>query len=443
MPEPDNLVLSGRSPVVARSLRRFAAFSALCLGLILLGASLLGGRIAKDEALREARARAELIADTIAGPLVNQAVRAHEPQAIAELSRVMDHRMTHGSLSHVKLWAQDGSVIWSDEKEMVGQVYPLDEDVTSLFGTHDATAELSSLDKAENLLERDEGQLLEVYAGATDADGQPLVFEAYVTTDRMRADQRTVTVELLALTGAAVVLFQVLLLPLALSLARRVERGEQERTRMVGHALRASELERRRIAQDLHDGVIQDLAGIGYALPTVGSSLPADDAGERARSTLDRISGIVQRDVTALRTMLIDITPPDLGGPAGLRMAVQDLCDTARDSGVEVSLSAEVDELPLAAATLAYRVIREGLRNVVKHAPGSHARVVLRRVDDTVQVGVSDDGAGSPSGPAGPGNKGLQLLGDTLRDLGGRLEFTSGPGGGVLAAEFPVRPGES
>ena len=79
--------------------------------------------------------------------------------------------MRDGSVRHMKLWGADGTVLWSDESAIIGRRYPLPEDVQGLFATQGVFAELSSLDKAENAGERGEGELLEVYAGAVDAQG--------------------------------------------------------------------------------------------------------------------------------------------------------------------------------------------------------------------------------------------------------------------------------
>ncbi len=447
MPEP--IALPGdqaaTQDVVRLAIRRFALSSLACLLLVLAGAVVVGSKYAEREALHDAEARASAIAESIAGPLINRGVRTRDPQAVATLASAMHGRMVGDSLRYVKLWAADGSVIWSTQTELVGQVYPLEEDVTALFGTRKATASLSTLTKAENVAEIREGEreLLEVYAGAFDADDQPVVFEAYITTDQMRADQHATVVKLMLLTVPAVVLLLAMLLPLAVSLARRVQRGQAERDKLVGHALRAAELERRRLAQDLHDGVIQDLSGVAYALPAVAHSLPEGPDGDHARLTLGRLSGIIGRDVGALRTMLLDLTPPDLRGEEGLRDALEDLAARTRAEGLEVGVRVDA-VLPVPMASLVYRVVREGLRNVVKHASASRVQVHVGLREGQVEVVVRDDGARD----AGPGQapstattdagngQGLRLLADTVADVGGVLTFDRSSGG-TLTCTLP------
>ncbi len=400
----------------------------------------IANRIARHEALRDARSHGYAIGNLVAAPLVNAGVRAHAADAAKELTDVMHNRMRDGSVTHVKLWDKSGMVIWSDEQKLVGRRFPLAEDVKALFGTRDVTAELSSLSKAENVLEGNDTQLLEVYAGTYDADAQPMVFEAYFSIDSMRQDQDTIYRSYLPAIVAALLLFQLAVMPLALSLARQVERGAAERSRLTRHALLASDLERRRIAQDLHDGVIQDLAGLSYALPALGAPFADGPVGDRARETSSRVSQILTRDVAALRSMITDLYPPDLEGP-GFAAAIQDLARAAAEQGTQVQVDLGPDlVLPVYPARLAYRVVREGLRNVSKHSGASAATVQIRRESDRVLVSVSDNGRGPSDKPPAKGHLGLRLLEDTMRDLDGQLTLRPAPSGGaVLEASFPFR----
>jgi signal transduction histidine kinase len=431
---------SGRRDRVVRSaLLRFALWSVVALVLLAAGAIVIAGQIAKDAALREARLRGATIADTIAGPLVGTGVRAGDPQAVSRLDATMRARMSDGSLSHVKLWSDKGVVLWADEKALVGRTFPLDGDVSGLFGTSEVTAELSDLSKLENVGERGEGQLLEVYVGARGADNQPFVFEAYLSTDQMRASERAIIKQIVPLAVGGLLLFQLAVLPLAVSLARRVEKGENERSRMMRHSLQVTTQERRRIAQELHDGVIQDLAGLRYTMPVVEAHLPDAPEADGAREAVRRVSAILKDDVAMLRSMLTDIYPPNLDG-AGFAQAVQDLAEHARERGtaVVVDIPDDYDEA-IDPTRLAYQVIREGLRNVIKHAHAGHARVAVRREGATLHVEVSDDGVGLVDAPTAKGHLGLRILEDTLRDFGGRLEvLTDGDRGTVLEARFPA-----
>jgi signal transduction histidine kinase len=228
---------------------------------------------------------------------------------------------------------------------------------------------------------------------------------------------------------------------MAISLARTVDRAGAERERILHHSLMASDLERRRIAHDLHDGVIQDLAGLGYALPSIGAHLSAPGL-ETAYATLQRTSQVVQRDVEALRSMLTDIYPPELDG-GRLATALEDLARRTEAEGIIVTVRL-ADALGLSddGARLVYRVVREALHNVLKHACATVALVEVLQEGEHIAVRVTDDGTGlSASTPrvVDRGHMGLRLLEGTLQDFGGTLTLADAPGGGaVLEAVFPV-----
>jgi signal transduction histidine kinase len=429
------------SPVVRSAVVRFTVWSAVTLIVLTVGAVLVANSIAQRQALAEARTQGAGIATKLAAPLVNRDVRARRPRAAHDLDTVMRTRMADGSVSHVKLWDENGRVIWSDEKPLVGRTFPMEEDVSELFGTREVTAELSDLSKEENEFERDEGELLEVYAGTFDADGEPIVFEAYVSTAQMKGVARSIVVALVPLILGALALFMLAMLPLAVSLGRRVERAQLDRSKMMRHALLASDLERRRIAQDLHDGVIQDLAGLGYVLPTAQREIHEGGNLAVARTTLERATTMLQQDVVRLRSLLTDLYPPDLQGQ-GLVSAVGDLVQTiTADAGLDATVRIDPEfDVPVDAGRLAYRVVREGLRNVVKHAGASRVEVEVSREDDEVVVRVADDGRGlgEPT-ETRRGHLGLRLLKDTLSDFGGQLELEPGAREGTsLNARFPV-----
>jgi signal transduction histidine kinase len=407
--------------------------------ILMLAIFLLASRIATQEALRDARARGSAIGNLIAAPLVSPGLLTHVPGAGDELTTVLRNRMSDGSVIHIKVWDQSGEVIWSDETELIGRRFPLTENVRALFGTKNTIAKISDLAREENRTERRHGELLEVYAGIRAVDQTPLVFEAYFSGDSMRQDERAIIGGFLPIVIAALVLFQVAVLPLALSLARRVEGGLAERSSWMRHALLASDLERRRIAQDLHDGVIQDLAGLCYAMPTLETHFEGRSDAGAARELTHRISQILSRDVAALRAMITDIYPPNLDGQ-GFTTAVQDLARSAGERGVQVQVRMAPDlALPVDTARLAYRVVREGLRNVAKHARASAATVEVRRQSENLVVSVSDNGSGIQDGETSAGHLGLRLLEDTVGDLGGQVSLRPLPSGGaVLEATFPV-----
>ncbi len=437
---------AGRSQVWA-ALARFAVFGLIALLAVTAGTIVIAEQATRGGMLRDAERTARSIATTIIAPQADDALRRRDPQALQRLDAVMKARMADGSLMRVKVWSADSAVVWSDDERLIGHRYPLEPQDAALLRNLGATAEFTSLDRAENEYEPPTGQdVVETYVGFVDRTGKPLLLELYVPVAGLEAESRAQLRTLLPVTLGGPALLLLILLPLALSMAHRIDDAGAERSALLRHAVAASALERRRIAGDLHDGVVQDLAGIGYALPAIGGSLPDVPETSDARRNLDKVTEVVKRDIAALRAVITDIYPPDLH-EGGLAPASRLLVSEVRYSGVEVDLDLDptvTDQpLPIDAAVLGYRVLRETLRNVTRHADAATAHVSLRVRDADLVIVVADDGVGfDPAVPAPDGHFGLRLLEDALEHVGGRLWITSTPHRGtVVTARFPVQWG--
>ncbi|MFL6079789.1 MAG: sensor histidine kinase [Ornithinibacter sp.] len=382
------------------------------------------------------------MARSIITPLANEDLRAGDPKTVAQLDDVMTARMKDGSVLGVKVRSEDGTVLWADDSRLIGRRSNLEPEQATLLSTLGSTARFGTLEREEDELEPQAGEVAEVDDGFTDATGRPLLLELNVPVGSLEKESRAQTRTLLPVTVGGPALMLLILLPLALSMARRIDDAGAERSALLRHAVAASALERRRIAGDLHDGVVQDLAGIGYALPAIGSSLPDGPGTHEARQNLEKVTEVVQRDLSALRSVITDIYPPDLN-QGGLLPASQMLVSEVRYSGVEVELDVDptVSEatLPMDTAVLAYRVLRESLRNVTHHSGATRARVALRVEDEDLVIVVADDGVGfDPDAPPPDGHFGLRLLEDALTHVGGSLRIVSAPHEGTeVTGRFP------
>jgi signal transduction histidine kinase len=158
------------------------------------------------------------------------------------------------------------------------------------------------------------------------------------------------------------------------------------------------------------------------------------------------VGKVVRGAVESLRRLMVDIYPPDLSG-AGLPGAIDDLATPLRESGVTVHVRAE--QLPGASSEVAavlYRVARETLANVAKHAQASAVEIDLGpdRASPTpsVMLRVADDGIGirpDQLDKRAEGHLGLRLLIDRIADQGGSLTIEARPEGGTVAlASVPV-----
>jgi signal transduction histidine kinase len=207
--------------------------------------------------------------------------------------------------------------------------------------------------------------------------------------------------------------------------------------------LSVSERERRAIARDLHDGVVQDLAGAGYALGALARSLPGP-VPSMSRTMLDMSSAALERSVRGVRTLIVDIDLPDMT-TAGLEAALFDQAalraTPTTDIDVRTTLSGE---LPPEVVALVYRAARESLTNIAKHAAATQVTIELTGDDDSVRLKVTDDGRGLPtdwSARRANGHVGVKLLADAARDLGGDFRLEPAPHSGTTALlVLPRRP---
>src|SRR5262249_11774414 len=147
-----------------------------------------------------------------------------------------------------------------------------------------------------------------------------------------------------ALAGALAVLY-LIQLPLAYSLARRLRRRQQEREALLRRAIDASDLERRRIAADLHDGAVQRLAGVSLSLAAAagGNGTSRRDQEPSLRAAVSEAAAETRETIRELRTLLVDIYPPTLQR-SGLRAALSDLVAPLRAAGIAVTIDVPEDE---------------------------------------------------------------------------------------------------
>lgn len=421
---------SGRRPLTTFILLILAS------GLVLLiGTFLLAESAARRLALDDAERRGLAIAERLASPLVDDDVRAGVPGAAEALDRVMRGRMQDGSVASIKIWDDTGRVIWADEAAIIGRTFELDPPVRALFDGDGVSAAVSELEDAENVSEAGETALLEVYAGARDADGVPIVVETYLPTEPIDAYTATIVERFLPiLTGSVLVLLAVVVI-LARTLTAQVARAERAAADAARRAVRASDLERRRIAVDLHNGVIQDLAGLGYALPSLARAVRGGHERETSADRVEEAGRLVSANLDGLRRLSTDLYPPNLADD-GLAEAVDRIvAERAAAAGlvarVAVGHGLGIDD---DTGRLIFGIVREGVQNVVKHARATTVEVRVESVDDGVTVRISDDGVGpgDEPGQSPDGHLGLRLLRDDVRDMGGRLVVAPSPAGGTL-----------
>ena len=383
------------------------------------------------EALRDARQFATLAGQGIVEPTVAPGLLRGRPEAIAAVDRMVQERVLGERVVRVKLWARDGRIVYSDEPRLIGTRFPLDAEKLDVLRTGATKASLSDLSGPENRYEREQGDLYEVYLPIRAPDGTPLLFETYQRRSAVASTGRRIWMPFAALLLGSLLLLWLVQVPLAWRLGRRLQRTQAEREALLVRAVEASDDERRRIAADLHDGPVQDLAGISYSL----SAAAQTEESPATRSTLEQAAAGTRDAMRRLRSLLVEIHPPNLRA-SGLEAALADLLAPLQARGVETELSVDAPlGLDEEAERIVYRAAAEALRNVARHAGANRIAVSVERDEIRVRLVVADDGAGF--GPEDrerrreEGHVGLSLLEELAARAGGRLDVRSAPGEGT------------
>jgi len=218
----------------------------------------------------------------------------------------------------------------------------------------------------------------------------------------------------------------------AVDLSRRVARDALRRV------VEGQEVERRRLARELHDETGQALTSILLGLRAVEEAGSGDGV---VRKSVSEVRELVVATLQDVRRLAVELRPKALDD-FGLVPALERLVQTFSEAtGISVDLEAGLgeDRLPAELETTLYRIIQEALTNVVKHAEAQSVSVLLVRREGSVTTVIEDDGRGFD--PTSTREDGLGLLGMRERVAlhDGRLQLEASPGAGTtLVVEMPL-----
>lgn len=416
---------------MVRPLIAFVLLGVVALTLVAVAGVVVIRRLATDQALAEAR-QLTVVTSRVVDRRVNDGLLTGDAESLLAVATVVHDAVLHPPVVRVKIWTQDGRIVYSDASELIGSQYALGEDDLAVLESGGVAAELSDLGMPENRFEVEFGELLEVYTRIDTPDGMPLLFETYQRTSTIADRRRELASTFAPVLIATLAAFALLEVPLAWAFARRVRAAARERERLMQRAIESSDRERRRIAGDLHDGPVQELVGLSMRL-----SAAAEHVGDPASSTTLRDSASsVRGSVRTLRSAIVGVYPPNLR-QAGLAAALSDLISRLDPQGIEATLEVEPGvDFGSDADELLYRAAQEALRNVEAHAGAAHVRLIVRQEGHRAVMEVIDDGRGIAADDAerarADGHMGLSILSDIVRDGGGILTVGSNGGAGTV-----------
>jgi signal transduction histidine kinase len=209
-----------------------------------------------------------------------------------------------------------------------------------------------------------------------------------------------------------------------------LQRLADVRQHLLDRLVQAQEDERARIAADVHDDSVQALAAVELRLGLLRRQLAESPA--ELRDTAETLSTTVREAIGRLRTLLFDLESPAV--EADLATALGVAAANTFEDRVSWHIDGDTDlDVPQGQRVTAYRIAKEAMANVVRHAGARRVVITLARTDGGFEVVVDDDGRGfDPAAvEARPGHLGIPAMADRAIIAGGRLDLERLAEGGM------------
>jgi signal transduction histidine kinase len=227
---------------------------------------------------------------------------------------------------------------------------------------------------------------------------------------------------------------------------RTYESASRIRARELSRRTMRSEGEvRRRVANAIHDGPVQELIGLDMILSTLGSEMQRGDA-DMADDLLRSARELTERNIQALRDELVDLGPHGVE-QLSLERALEECIPVwRRRYGLEVEVDLDPVSLPSEVEGELFRIVQEAVVNAGRHARASRVAVRSRAAGGRLELSVADDGEGfgsvDPSADAEPGHLGLAGMRERAELLEGELVIDSSQSGTTVTVGVPL-PGQA
>lgn len=424
------------------------------------------GQLIEGSAINRTTSVTALYADSFLAPELQSLVTSPDlsQSEIASLQRLLSDSPLAEKVVSFRVWSTDGRILYSPVPELIGRQFDMGGD-RGEAAQGAVIGDISDLSDPENAYERQRwNRLIEIYlpVRATGSSRIIAVAEFYQLPDELEAEvnkDRLITWGLVA--GATFLAY--------LALVRVVRQGSETILHQEGELRRQvrelstlldrnarlsdrvrhaaarttalTELERRRIGSDLHDGPSQTLALAMLRLDAVEARL--DATGHTGDADLLDVRGAMEAALTDMRGIAAGLRTPELELASPREIVRRAVAEHERlaEAPVVVVLDGIPVSAPLATKIALYRILSEALSNAARHGRGTAVEVRATEGDeDNLIVEVIDKGPGfDPTRKPQEGHLGLAGMRERAELLGGRLELESAPGVGTrVRASLPL-----
>ncbi|MFC1822846.1 sensor histidine kinase [Thermodesulfobacteriota bacterium] len=224
------------------------------------------------------------------------------------------------------------------------------------------------------------------------------------------------------------------------------KKAEKQVRLLTQQIIRAQESERQMISRELHDRLAQDLSTLKIIIETLFDNYP--DVSSQIRIKVSEMSEMLQRTIMAVRDLSYELRPPSLDDLGLIQAVYQFVEDFSEKTGIDVEFtSAGLDEVELDFDTKInlYRLVQEGLNNVLKHADASHIVLKMITSPPNIMLRIEDNGNGFDvkkrlATMDNEKRMGLRSMEERVRLLGGRMNIQSQLGKGTkIFIEAPIK----
>ena len=444
-----------------------AQFAIMGSVVILLGMAALGLWIADRLERGILRSTADASAfqmDHFVDPLVLELAHRSDlsPEAHVKLDAFV-REVIGKRIITLKIWRPDGTVVYSNQKDLIGQKFPMTARFEQALNGEIAAELDADPHEANDRMHEGNTPILEIYAPVVDpSDNRIVAISEYYSIERGLAPAIAQAVigswTLIASIGAAIMagLLHIVSRGSRTIESQRLQLHEQidslktlldQNTRLreriqSAHRRTTSVHEQvlRRVGADLHDGPAQMMS---LAL-LLSNSLSPDSTDERRARQAAKLKSAIRDALREVRSISAGLTMPEIL-TASLAQVVQMAATmhasrTGTSVECNVTLPYAVDQSPDALKTCAYRFVQEALNNAFKHAKGKDQRVDAVGDRSSIVLTVNDGGPGLQAGVFQEEDEGLGIRGlrERVEALGGSFAVRSSPTGVTVVAKFDL-----